>query len=385
MVYNRLDVTSSRSVKSLATNNNWTAWSSDRFKDGSKYLVGSYSPQTLDGRCATHKYFQILSSIHDIQSYLGLLDTSSLNVHIFTCHWGQCATIFLWVSRIHFHIGSHGNYHLWELNPINSIPIAHAVFDPHFALSKISKNISHNGIYNNLLCVGFNRAFDLYKIVITDELLGLISIGLALIHFISVDGLMSGTVTDLLINTGMCEYKQIASLIDHAGTIAYQYASSYIFKLFAVYFDLGKQGLNFHSGIIIGLISMGWTAHLVHLAIPISRGCIFNKLINPQDLPPTKCRLFYTSNWVYDIAPMDKDPNIFSHSAHSGSSTITFFGGLKSNTISLYLTDIAHHHICLGILFVLSSHVYSLVYKAVGHFSTNDVGIGNPVAPLLIV
>jgi len=82
---------------------------------------------------------------------------------------------------------------------------------------------------------------------------------------------------------------------------------------------------------------------------------------------------------------MDKDPNIFSHSAHSGSSTITFFGGLKSNTISLYLTDIAHHHICLGILFVLSSHVYSLVYKAVGHFSTNDVGIGNPVAPLLIV
>ena len=46
---------------------------------------------------------------------------------------------------------------------------------------------------------------------------------------------------------------------------------------------------------------------------------------------------FYTGNWVYDIAPMDKDENIFSHPAHAGSSLLTFFGGLKSNTISLYL------------------------------------------------
>ena len=45
----------------------------------------------------------------------------------------------------------------------------------------------------------------------------------------------------------------------------------------------------------------------------------------------------FDGNWVYDIAPMDKDENIFSHPAHAGSSLLTFFGGLKSNTISLYL------------------------------------------------
>ena len=33
-------------------------------------------------------------------------------------------------------------------------------------------------------------------------------------------------------------------------------------------------------------------------------------------------------------------------------------GGLKSNTISLYLTDIGHHHLGVGILFVLSTHLY---------------------------
>ena len=61
---------------------------------------------------------------------------------------------------------------------------------------------------------------------------------------------------------------------------------------------------------------------------------------------------------------MDKDENIFLSQPHAGSSTITFFGGLKSNTISLYLTDIAHHHLGVGILFVLSSHLYCLLMKA---------------------
>ena len=45
----------------------------------------------------------------------------------------------------------------------------------------------------------------------------------------------------------------------------------------------------------------------------------------------------------------------------------TFLGGLKSNTISLYLTDIAHHHLGVGILFVWARHLYLSLYKAFGH------------------
>jgi len=132
--------------------------------------------------------------------------------------------------------------------------------------------------------------------------------------------------------------------------------------LFCAYFDLGKQGLNFHTGIIIGTISICWSGHLVHLAIPIARGSFIALIISTINV----CE-FYTGNWVYDIAAMDKDENILSHSHHAGSSLLTFFGGLKSNTISLYLTDIAHHHLVIGILFVLSSHLYCLLYKAVAH------------------
>ena len=121
---------------------------------------------------------------------------------------------------------------------IKCIPIWH----PHFALSKITNKISDNGIYNNLLSLGFNSVFDLYKIVITDELLALISIGLAFQHFIWPEGMID--------------------------SIAFYY--------------------------------INW---------PIARG--IKSVLD-------SC---FDGNWVYDIAPMDKDD----------------FGGLKSNTISLYL------------------------------------------------
>jgi hypothetical protein len=118
-------------------------FNSDRFKTSCK--VSSFkiaSEQDLDGRCATSQYFQVIGSIHDIQSYFGIDDSFSFNMQIFLSHWGHLAIIFIWVSSIQFHIGSHGNYQLWEHNPINSIPIAHAVFDPHFTLSEMTNNVS---------------------------------------------------------------------------------------------------------------------------------------------------------------------------------------------------------------------------------------------------
>jgi len=39
--------------------------------------------------------------------------------------------------------------------------------------------------------------------------------------------------------------------------------------------------------------------------------------------------------------------------------SITFLGGFQSNTVSLYITDIAHHHLGVGVLFVWSAHLYS--------------------------
>jgi hypothetical protein len=60
---------------------------------------------------------------------------------------------------------------------------------------------------------------------------------------------------------------------------------------------------------------------------------------------------------------MDKDNHIMGSAYAAGESSLTFFGGLKPDTMSLYLTDIAHHHLAVGILFVWAGHVYSSLYK----------------------
>lgn len=302
---------------------------------------------SLDGRCATNKYFQIIGSIHDIESYFGIDNTASSYVQIFFCHWAHKAIIFVWVSRNLFHIAWNGNYELWEQNPIKTIPIAHGICDPHFGLSNIRNKIAYNGIYNWLYTLGFDSVFKhLYKIVITDELLAVISIPLALIHLIYLDSLLHKT---------LAIWAYLLSIRDHGRIFIWP------FKLFCAYFDLGKQRLNFQVGIIIGLLSIGWCAHLVHLGIPISRA---PTRAAPLVLRPVE---FYTGNWVLYIGPMDKDNHIFRSTYAAAESSLTFFGGLKSNTISLYLTDIAHHHLGLGILFVLSTHLYLSLYKGFGH------------------
>eukprot|EP00929_Paragymnodinium_shiwhaense_P017167 TRINITY_DN12615_c0_g1_i3.p1 TRINITY_DN12615_c0_g1~~TRINITY_DN12615_c0_g1_i3.p1 ORF type:complete len:384 (-),score=-127.92 TRINITY_DN12615_c0_g1_i3:866-1969(-) len=52
------------------------------------------------------------------------------------------------------------------------------------------------------------------------------------------------------------------------------------------------------------------------------------------------------------------------HLVHLTRAALTFFGGLKPDTMSLYLTDIAHHHLAVGILFVLLTHLYSSLNRS---------------------
>jgi hypothetical protein len=64
-----------------------------------------------------------------------------------------------------------------------------------------------------------------------------------------------------------------------------------------------------HTGIIIGVVSILWSAHLVHLAIPIARG--IKSLYISLGYPNLE---FYTGNWVNFSNDMDKDENIFNTS-----------------------------------------------------------------------
>jgi Photosystem I psaA/psaB protein len=106
-----------------------------------------------------------------------------------------------------------------------------------------------------------------------------------------------------------------------------------------------EEGFNFHTyGAGIGFLSIAWGGHFLHLYRIHSNLDPFqvtNTLSLPVLLTKRGSRLLKGS--------------------------LGFHGGLKSNTISLYLTDIAHHHLGVGILFVLSTHAHSSLHKGFGH------------------
>jgi photosystem I P700 chlorophyll a apoprotein A2 len=279
------------------------------------------------GRCATNKYFQIIGSIHDIESYFGIDNTSSLNVQIFFSHWGHLAIIFVWVSRNLFHIGWNGNYELWVLNPIATIPIAHGIWDPHFAsaLNSDYTIVLSSGIYNWLYTVGFNSVFHLYNFVIICELLAVISIPLGKVHLIYNEELLHW----------------------HKEIIHFHKKLALDISLIA-YFDLVIWAC-FRLEIIIGFLSIAWCGHLVDYAIPISRA-INVYWFNTLTLPSLKA--FIKFNLIFKLGKRDVEQSTYYPLRAAGLPILTFLGGLKSNTISLYLTDIAHHHLGVGILFV---------------------------------
>jgi len=271
--------------------------------------------QFSTNRCASNItsystwYFQVIGNIHDIESYFGLDNGFSLNLQIFLCHWGHLAIIYLWVSANLFHIAWLANYELYIKNPIPTMPIAHGIWDPHQPLplgSDYGVLLSYGAIYNVLYTLGFTNVFQIYNFVIACELLAASSILLGKLHLISFEELLQW----LSLNKSYLFITTTTSL------------SAIILQ--------NNIRLNFHTGVLLGLSSIAWCGHLLHVAIPVSLG----GSIGTIDL---KTRLTFNGglNWVW--------------------------------THSLYLTDIAHHHLALGVLLVWAGHLYSSFFKAFGH------------------
>mmetsp|Transcript_7316 Transcript_7316/g.18217 ORF Transcript_7316/g.18217 Transcript_7316/m.18217 type:complete len:765 (-) Transcript_7316:9-2303(-) len=332
-------------------------FSSDSFSSN-PYVLKQH---TLDGRCATNRYFQVLGNMNDIESYVAIDNVLSSYALIFLSHWGHLAIILMWVSASLFHIGWNGNYEVWKQNPIKTIPIAHSVCDPHFGLSDITNEIAYSGIYNWLYTLGFNSVSKhLYNFVIACELLAVASILLgSSVHLVYLDGFLhklnsfSGFRYSLYASAYQCSISYIRRYLGRMNVHSYSILQTHYafgcFKLFTACFDRVALRLNFHIGAMIGFFSIAWSAHLIHLAMPAIQG----------RYP------FYTGNWASYIHKMDKDNHIWG--GVNSASILTFFGGLRPDTMSLYLEDIAHHHLALGILLVVSAHLYSGYYKGLGH------------------
>uniref|UniRef100_A0A251VF88 photosystem I n=1 Tax=Helianthus annuus TaxID=4232 RepID=A0A251VF88_HELAN len=100
---------------------------------------------------------------------------------------------------------------------------------------------------------------------------------------------------------------------------------------------------------------LGWTGHLVHVAIPASRGesvrwnNFLDVLPHPQGLGP-----LFTGQWNLYAQNPDSSSHLFGTSQGAGTAILTLLGGFHPQTQSLWLTDMAHHHLAIAFIFLIA-------------------------------
>ena len=282
----------------------------------------------------TRRIWYGIATAHDFETHDGMTE-ENLYQKIFASHFGHLAIIFLWTSGTLFHVAWQGNFEQWVKDPLNTRPIAHAIWDPQFGSGAIDAftqagasnpvNIAYSGVYHWFYTIGMRTNNELH-----------------------------GGAMFLLI---------LASLFLFAGWLHLQPK----FRPSLAWFKNAESRLNHHLAGLFGVSSLAWTGHLVHVAIPESRGIhvgwdnFLSVKPHPAGLAP-----FFTGNWgVYAQNPDTLD-HVFSTSDGAGTAILTFLGGFHPQTEALWLTDIAHHHLAIAVLFIVAGHMYKTNF-GIGH------------------
>ena len=293
----------------------------------------------------TRRIWYGIATAHDFESHDGMTE-ERLYQKLFSTHFGHLAIIGLWVSGNLFHIAWQGNFEQWVTDPLHVRPIAHAIWDPHFGQGAITAftqagasspvNISYSGLYHWWYTIGMRTNAELYQ----------------------------GSIFMMILSAWAL----------FAGWLHLQPK----FRPSLAWFKNAESRLNHHLAVLFGFSSIAWTGHLVHVAIPEARGQhvgwdnFLSVLPHPAGLGP-----FFTGNWgVYAQNP-DTAYQVFGTSEGSGTAILTFLGGFHPQTEALWLTDIAHHHLAIGCLFVIAGHMYRTNF-GIGHSIREILEAHNP-------
>ncbi len=282
----------------------------------------------------TRRIWYGIATAHDFETHDGMTE-ENLYQKIFASHFGHIAIIFLWTSGTVFHVAWQGNFEQWIKDPLNVRPIAHAIWDPHFGAGAIDAftqagasnpvNIAYSGVYHWFYTIGMRTNGDLYQ----------------------------GSIFLLI----------LASLFLFAGWLHLQPK----FRPSLSWFKNAESRLNHHLAGLFGVSSLAWAGHLIHVAVPESRGQhvgwdnFLSVKPHPAGLAP-----FFTGNWgVYAQNP-DTASHVFGTSEGAGTAILTFLGGFHPQTESLWITDMAHHHLAIAVIFIIAGHMYRTQF-GIGH------------------
>ena len=283
----------------------WTQWQ----------LSGGYRPADVQ---STTWIWGLHADSHDFQSRTQ--DNGEIAARIFATHFGHLSIVAAWLSALFFAGGRFSNYEMWLVDPGRVKPAAQIVYGSKVLLQDAINGETGAGSSAIRITTGIFSTWRAAGITCEHEL------------FVTSIALLS-----------------LSALFILAGWYHHHVAVPS-----ATWFNDVDAILNHHLAAVIGLGSLAWAGHLVHVSLPVDillrLGC--DPLSLPEGgktLDPALSSLLLSGGTFSDV---------FTLNWTGLTGLLTLFGGLNPSTGSLWLTDIAHHHLAVAVTFLVAGHLY---------------------------
>nr|YP_010199221.1 photosystem I P700 apoprotein A1 [Crassiphycus usneoides]UAD88670.1 photosystem I P700 apoprotein A1 [Crassiphycus usneoides] len=288
---------------------------------------GHFSRTLAKGPRTTTWIWNLHADAHDFDSHTSSLEEISRK--IFSAHFGQLAIIFLWLSGMYFHGAKFSNYVAWLSNPTIIKPSAQIVW-PIVGQEILNGDVG-GGFQGVQITSGFFQIWRASGITTEFEL-----------YATAIGGLL---MSCLMIFAGWFHYHKAAPKLE--------------------WFQNVESMMNHHLAGLLGLGCLGWSGHQIHISIPINK--LLDSGVSPQELPLPH-EFLVNRELVSQLYPSFSKGILpfFTLNWNEYSDFLTFKGGLNPVTGGLWLTDTAHHHLALAVLFLVAGHMYRTNW-GIGH------------------
>lgn len=288
---------------------------------------GHFSRTLAKGPKTTTWIWNLHADAHDFDSQTSSLEEVSRK--IFSAHFGQLSVIFLWLSGMYFHGARFSNYVAWLSNPTGIKPSAQVVW-PIVGQEILNGDVG-GGFQGVQVTSGW---FQLWR--------------------------ASGITTEFQLYCTAIGGLVMAALMLFAGWFHYHKAAP---KL--EWFQNVESMMNHHLAGLLGLGCLGWAGHQIHLSLPINK--LLDSGVSPQEIPLPH-EFLINRELMAQLYPSFSKGLVpfFTLNWAEYSDFLTFKGGLNPVTGGLWLSDTAHHHLALAVLFLAAGHMYRTNW-GIGH------------------
>ncbi|PZV08635.1 MAG: photosystem I core protein PsaA [Leptolyngbya sp.] len=301
---------------------------------------GHFDRTLAKGPKTTTWIWNLHADAHDFDSHTS--DLEDISRKIFSAHFGHLAVIFIWLSGMYFHGAKFSNYEAWLTNPTGIKPSAQVVW-PIFGQEILNADVGGgfhgiqitSGLFQMWRANGITNGFQLYCTAIG-----------ALV------------MAALMLFAGWFHYHKRAPKLE--------------------WFQNVESMMNHHLAGLLGLGCLGYAGQQIHVSLPIN-ACLDaidagrpltlgGRVIDSVAAIPLPHEWILNKALMADLYPgfVEGLKPFFTLNWGVYSDFLTFKGGLNPVTGGLWLSDTAHHHLALAVLFIVAGHFYRTNW-GIGH------------------